>query len=76
MFQIDRKLQFALVLPVLLCSSCAISLGIGVGDEEHHWEEHEEEWEERHVESHYCVVINDGASGVVVDGEVRCCSCT
>ena len=50
MFQIDRKLQFALVLPVLLCSSCAISLGIGVGDEEHHWEEHEEEWEERHHE--------------------------
>ena len=35
----------------------------------------EEEWEERHAESHYCVVINDGASGVVVDGEVRCCSC-
>ena len=50
MFQIDRKLQFALVLPVLLCSSCAISLGIGVGDEEHHWDEHEEEWEERHHE--------------------------
>lgn len=48
MFQIDRKLQFALVLPVLLCSSCAISLGIGVGEEEHHWEEHEDEWDEEH----------------------------
>ena len=30
----------------------------------------EEEWEERYWESHFCICINDGASGVVVDGEV------
>ncbi len=41
MFQIDRKLQLALALPALLCSGCAISLGIGVGEEEEYWEEHE-----------------------------------
>lgn len=30
----------------------------------------EEEWEEQHWENHHCVCINDGASGVVVDGGV------
>ena len=30
----------------------------------------EEEWEEHYWESHFCICINDGASGVVVDGEV------
>jgi hypothetical protein len=28
----------------------------------------EEEWESDYCDSHYCVVANDGASGVVVDG--------
>ena len=30
----------------------------------------EEEWEADHMDSNFCVVVNDGASGVVIDGEV------
>ena len=35
----------------------------------------EEEWEELYWESHYCVCINDGASGVVVVSPNAICCC-
>ena len=29
----------------------------------------EEQWESEHLDSDYCVIVNDGANGVVIDGE-------
>ena len=48
MFQIVRKLRLPLALSALLCSGCAISLGVGIGEGEHDWDEHEDEWDEEH----------------------------